>query len=1112
MNSFLKTVDVLARCLPVLGALVLPVLGQTFTVPGSFPTIQDAVLGAPDGATILVSDGTYGFINAENLNKNLYIQSVNGPQNAIITGNGTGRVLRIENALPGGDPNKNIVFDGFQFRDGVGIPNVSAAVTIANASPVFLNCRFVNHVGTDKGGAVLIYGPASNPTFVNSRFENNKATHFGGAVLVSGDKSQATFYGCHFEGNTTRMSGATNYGQGGAIKFAIAGGKVVNSTFINNSTAYSGGAIMVLTHFTDSDTRMLVEVEGCRFEGNFTQSWPGSPERNPFVPTEGGAVMVESFVRFNVRGSIFENNQSATGGAIMVYRGELDVQDSVFDGNIANGTNLYGGGGAIGINSNDAAPPNYAEAEVWLTNVMIRNNIAPVGGGISAQGDVFWGTGDENRGRLHLNRVVVEGNTATTANSSYGNAGGIFLNLMDVSGEEVYILNNHAENLGGALVLVQNTRLVFNNSYLVGNSADWTDPLIHAPSGSGPTPVFTQSTLAYNGGSGTAELDRLVAIPERSFGSQSYLTYLNLPYSNPVISNQTETLPNRGGYAAGTVKVEGITSTRTHMLITGEENPQITVPYARNARPSRAFGGTTPVLPARLEAEHFDTGGARRAYFDRTTPNEGGSLRTSEQVDIAAFAPASNGFLVGWTNAGEWLHFNIRSPGGNYVPRVRVAAPNNSGRFYLALNGQRLTPNITVPDTGGFNVLQEIELAPVSIPQGFSTLSLVVVQGGFNLDYIDIGNLQPTLALSTTLLTRSVRPGGTVLPRSFQIWNSGSESLSYTISGIPSWLSLSTASGSSSGEKNTVSVQFHPEDLEEGAYVAQLSIQSPEAVNSPRTLTVRFWVLGPSRPRNDFDGDGLSDIGAYFAPGGNWYLFQSQQGFRETQFGFAGTIPVTGDFDGDGLADFGCYHPPTGMWYLFRSQKGFFQTQFGFEGTIPVVGDFDGDGIDDFGCYHPPTGRWFFFTSTLGFQQTTFGFDGTIPIVGDFDGDGVDDFGCYHPPSGSWFIFRSSLGFYQTQFGFAGTLPVVGDFDGDGKDDFGCYHPESGNWYLFRSQKGFFQTQFGFAGTIPVVGDFDGDGIDDFGCYHPPTGGWFLFRSQKGFYQTQFGFEGTTPL
>lgn len=37
-----------------------------------------------------------------------------------------------------------------------------------------------------------------------------------------------------------------------------------------------------------------------------------------------------------------------------------------------------------------------------------------------------------------------------------------------------------------------------------------------------------------------------------------------------------------------------------------------------------------------------------------------------------------------------------------------------------------------------------------------------------------------------------------------------------------------------------------------------------------------------------------ADLGVYFPPGGNWYIFGTQRGFFTDQFGFAGTRPLGG--------------------------------------------------------------------------------------------------------------------------------------------------------------------------------------------------------------------------
>jgi len=265
-------------------------------------------------------------------------------------------------------------------------------------------------------------------------------------------------------------------------------------------------------------------------------------------------------------------------------------------------------------------------------------------------------------------------------------------------------------------------------------------------------------------------------------------------------------------------------------------------------------------------------------------------------------------------------------------------------------------------------------------------------------------------------------------------------------------------------------------------------------------------------PPVDLDGDGRSDLGVYFPPGGNWYVLKTTDGFEVSQFGFAGTIPVTGDYDGDGQTDFGVYHPASGMWYVMQSLDGFVSFQFGYAGTTPVSGDFDGDGICDYGVYFADAGNWTLMNSTDGLETYQFGYAGTVPITGDFDGDGLCDFGVYFAPGGNWYVMKSTDGFDVYQFGYAGTVPITGDMDGDGLCDFGVYFAPGGNWYVMKSAAGFDVYQFGFTGTVPIVGDYDGDGSDDFGVYYAPTGDWYVMRSSDGFWVTQFGYAGTIAL
>ncbi|MDD2237958.1 MAG: VCBS repeat-containing protein, partial [Kiritimatiellae bacterium] len=218
---------------------------------------------------------------------------------------------------------------------------------------------------------------------------------------------------------------------------------------------------------------------------------------------------------------------------------------------------------------------------------------------------------------------------------------------------------------------------------------------------------------------------------------------------------------------------------------------------------------------------------------------------------------------------------------------------------------------------------------------------------------------------------------------------------------------------------------YRTDDLTPGQYLVEFRsllgwiMPNTESVNVSAGREAQVVGAYQKRPSpNDFDGDGLSDIGCYDPALGGWYVFKS---FLRAQWtvnygGGTGTLPITGDFDGDGYCDYGTYTPSAGYWQIMRSSAGGWSNHFGFEGTLPVTGDFDGDSILDFGCYYPQSGGWYLFKSRDGFWENYFGFPGTVPVTGDFDGDGIGDFGCYYPETGRWYLYKSRNGFWENYF------------------------------------------------------------------------------------------------
>jgi hypothetical protein len=101
----------------------------------------------------------------------------------------------------------------------------------------------------------------------------------------------------------------------------------------------------------------------------------------------------------------------------------------------------------------------------------------------------------------------------------------------------------------------------------------------------------------------------------------------------------------------------------------------------------------------------------------------------------------------------------------------------------------------------------------------------------------------PMIAFSPSSLSFSAVEGGDKPPdQTLEIWNSGAGTLSWEVSEAVAWLSLSPTSGSSTGEKDAVTLSVDISSMTAGDYDAAISISSPEGT---RTASVELHI-GPS--------------------------------------------------------------------------------------------------------------------------------------------------------------------------------------------------------------------------------------------------------------------------
>ena len=1078
----------------------VPLRAAVRLVPAQHATIQAGINAAADGDTVRVAPGVYReALTCLNLNKRVYVVAEGAAGSVVVEGDGSRLLLHVENDGNGSAAHAP-VFDGVTFRGGYSGVSYRSAVTVVDSRSEFTRCTFEDNVKVQGGGAVLIYGPRSYVVFSDCVFEDNSAREFGGAVLVNGGHCRASFKRCRFSDNTCRGAGASNVSEGGAILFSEGGGEIYDCVFERNSCVYAGGAVMGL-NWWDQPQQSIV-VKRSRFDGNFAQKTDSAV---PPSPTEGGGIMVEANVTLLVEDCEFVNNWADAGGAIHSYRSPVTIRRSTLTKNTATGGNVTGYGGAIGMRNSDVGDADRPEAPLVLEHCYIADCVGPVGGAITYGGDDTY----SHRGQVTMTDVVIARCLATTANGSHGNGGGLLAVNANVTMNGCWVIGNRAEGTGGALMGVRGGSMTLSDCLVVDNDAAGSQNVFY---GDGST-VFSHSgsTVAYNNDGATTTGMSFDAVSTGTIGRNQAAT---VAFVSPAEGDEgVTTATSASSYYVDVQLYNDVLADTDYTFTSGSRALTETV----GANPhTPSFGGVPRALPGRVEAEDFDVEGRRASYSDFSDNNEGGAYRPSEAVGIAALGGAGNGHVVAWVEPGEWLDFTVDvKHTGTYDLRLDVASPVG-GLVRVDVDGVSAGGVLNVPTTGGWGTLQTLGVDDVSLSAGVKTVRITAVTGGFNIDGMTWIATATTPVLSVS--PRSIRAfalEGKTSQRSFSVKNSGigSMQVGVQVASGGGWLSVAPASATLlAGQSRTFTVTCDATALLEGDYSGEIDVNTADAPNSPMSVNVPLRVRAGGVVANDFDGDGRSDIGCYYPPLGKWYLFQSTEGFFEDQFGYNGTVPVTGDYDGDGITDIGCYYAPLGKWYLFKSSEGFFEEQFGYDGTVPLTGDFDGDGRTDLGCYYPKGGNWYVFRSRDGFFTTQFGFEGTVPVTGDFDGDGVDDFGYYHAATGQWKVRLNTGAFQEWQFGYSGTVPVVGDFDGDGTDDLGCYYAPGGNWYVFKSTEGFWQTTFGYSGTQPVVGDFDGDGRSDLGCYYAPGGNWYVFKSTEGFWQTTFGYSGTIPL
>jgi hypothetical protein len=152
-----------------------------------------------------------------------------------------------------------------------------------------------------------------------------------------------------------------------------------------------------------------------------------------------------------------------------------------------------------------------------------------------------------------------------------------------------------------------------------------------------------------------------------------------------------------------------------------------------------------------IQATDFDLGKNGFAYYDTYATNTSGKpggarwnlgmvyrndgvdIRESEEAD-----PASNGYQVSWTEAGEWMQytFEVKST-GKYDLQLRYASENASA-IRIEIDGKELKKQNQLSASGGAQQWKTTKLGKVKLTEGTHQMKVYILQGGLNLTYFEV--------------------------------------------------------------------------------------------------------------------------------------------------------------------------------------------------------------------------------------------------------------------------------------------------------------------------------------------------------------------------------------
>jgi len=233
----------------------------------------------------------------------------------------------------------------------------------------------------------------------------------------------------------------------------------------------------------------------------------------------------------------------------------------------------------------------------------------------------------------------------------------------------------------------------------------------------------------------------------------------------------------------------------------------------------------------------------RQSESSGGTPGIGGGTLTDPLIAVSRTS-INVSIEQGQTAVDET--FDIWNSGTNQLDYL---VQENSALFSV-------TPASGSSSSATQKVTHTVSFATASLAEGLHQASITVADNGsgalngpLSIAVSIVVNPPPSpkIALDTTMLTPSVTEGSNAGSSMFNVWNSGTGTLTYSISDNAAWMTISPSGGTSTNSESRQShiVTYNTAGLPADDYTGTITVSDSAASNSPQTILVQLTVREP---------------------------------------------------------------------------------------------------------------------------------------------------------------------------------------------------------------------------------------------------------------------------